>query len=195
MNARIRFSTSEIRERISPSEVKGLQLLNLAMLGGLVIFALLLLLIYIPMGQTTPPSPDNRMFLELMRWVFIFSALLGILVFSRFPTIWFRPSRLQKLLQDMSAGDQEQDPENTLKIFFQLYRQQLLIRLFILEGVALFGLVLLSFYISMGYEGSGPFILILLAPLFVFIFFTFRNFPQRERIASFIEEHIQRKLH
>ena len=88
-------------------------------------------------------------------------------------------------------GNEIKKPISKLMVVF---RSVMIIRLALLDGVALFGLVLLLLSASNGSLHERSIIWLALTPVVILLGFVFLTFPTKEKIVENIDTNILRKL-
>ena len=188
------YSKTEIGAKISAQDVKATQIMNIAMVAGVILFTFLIIFL----STKSVDNPENTgidiFVLSILIITLIIFALFSYLIVYFVPQFLFSSSKLEKRInQPFYDAQRNETNEPSLKLM-QLFRIQMIIRLALLEFVSLFGLVLLFLSINQDYIDSHPMAWLLLTPALIQIVYTIKNYPTKDNIIEFIENNMLHKL-
>ncbi len=187
------ITRNDIEEKLTGEHLRINRIISLALCAGPLFFLLVIVFLYQKnLSSNVEISQDN-----IVEEMIIVLSVLAVGVYSFyfiFPNIFLKKANLVKQLS-MPQMDKNNrlitDP--VLKII-ALDRTLMIIRLALLEGIALFSLVVLiqSLFIGVIYYNSNYWLLSI--PVFIVIAVVFTNYFSKEKTVSRIESGILYKL-
>ncbi|MDP3149230.1 MAG: hypothetical protein Q8N83_08910 [Ignavibacteria bacterium] len=189
MDAYKNITSREIEAKLNDGDMRGNRIISLAMLGGSFFF---LLIIIILSQKNASVETATRMVGDPNIFLIVFIAL-GFIVYSMFmvfPKIFLKKENLMKLLSATNEdGDQNNIVDPVTKII-GIDRTLMIIRLAQLEGITLFGLVILMMNVSEKNIFENPTNWIFLLPLFFQLIYVLNNCITTEKTVARIEANI-----
>jgi hypothetical protein len=194
MDELLKLYPEDVKQRIDPKQVRLAKVLCAALtLGPLVFLAVVL---FIPIGAIPMEQGDTELSREVL-WLML--GMLGILTLAEgvflvfLPTFVLAPVRLlprAKRALDPGKG-QFKDP---VAWMLSLHRLVLVMRAGILEGLSLFGVVVLFLARQTGFIQSDPLLWLSLVPLLILVVYQVATFPSSDSMAEFLTTRILKPL-
>jgi hypothetical protein len=185
----------DFENKINKQEIVALQIIYTAMAGGVLLMAIVFVFLTVGKTGTRPETPVSGITLPD-----VFAAAVVLMAFLLYPLAYYLPewqlksrrlkSRLEKPFYD-NKGAELTDP--VAKIMYIL-RTIMVVRLAILESLALVGLtgLFLSGIDGTRAENWHPWIFI--TPAVIFFIYTVKSFPNKARIVNYIDTKILRAI-
>lgn len=176
----MQLGRAEVQEGLRDQDLRTTQIIHIATVAGPVLFlAVVIFLRSMPgalggAGGGAEMGPDLGLTLLPITGVIALAAIVAAVVV---PNLMLKPQVLAKRLEAASS------PVSTM---VALHRTLDIIRLAILEGAALFGLVVLLLSVMGGYLDDNPVFWVGLAPLGILVLVGLVTFPSRTYLTSFI---------
>jgi hypothetical protein len=196
MKEYLKLTRYDLEHNLKAQEIISLQIISGAMVGGvLLLFLLSLFLFYNSSADSIELySPANDGLINILSAVLIILAIVLYTIFYLLPQFQCAPERLlNKLGKSFRDEKGNEIKEPVSKIMF-VFRGQMVIRLALLEVVALFGLILLCLSAINGSLHVRSIIWLTSTPAVIFLYFVFSNFSSKERIIENIDNNILKKL-
>lgn len=187
MEGYLKLSRIDLEIKLSTQHVRVSQIINLAMLAGPFIFIILTFIIFLKNKSLYIENTHNQDTIYLLIYVLIFLAVVIYSIFILYPRFFFKPDNLKKRLSRPFYDQTRKKIEDPITKLFILERILMISRLAMLEGVSLFGIVILFLAVSEGYMSTQSHLWFLLTPWFIQTAFVFINFPSKSRILDKIE--------
>lgn len=164
-------SRHEIREALDESTVRGMQIMQLALTVGVVLFTAFTVgrSIFSPQSAVSGTGPPDAGLLRTLSTANV-ALLVGAVVFGH---LLFR-ARISSGATDVAAA-------------VAALRAAILLRLALLEGAALFGVAICFLATTSGPPADPAIWLNLVSPA-AFVLFSAATFPTRERLASILAD-------
>ncbi len=179
----------ELQQYIEPRQVLVTRIIGFAMLAGPLIFLLVIWFISSQkIGQTETASAAFPG--EILINVFFGLILVVYSAAWYLPKIYLTRNNLQKLLAGLPQGGAINTPFEKVNRLLALDRQFMIIRGALLEGAALFGLVILFLHAVEQQPVTDLNRILLLLPVAVQLVFVIRNFGSTEAFVQRIEKNI-----
>lgn len=196
MDEYLTLTRYDLELNLKAQEIKGLQIINAAMVGGVLLLFFVTLFLYYKNSANAMDlySPANDGLINILSIALIILAIVLYAMAYVLPQLQSTPERLlNKLGKDFrdEKGNEIKDPVSKIMYAF---RGHMIIRLALLEVVALFGLMLLYLSAINGSLHVRSIIWLTSIPAFIFFGFVFLNFPTKERIIENIDNTILKKL-
>jgi len=190
----VNISRFELEEKITSREVKTLQIVNIWMVGSVIIFLAVILLLFYKNSSDVASMSDNQYYSQILLISLIVIAILEYSLVYYLPKFQLTTGKLKIRLSSVfydPKGKIKNEPVFTL---LQIYRMLMIIRLAMLDGVAIFGLFVLYYAVSNNLIYSQPIYWISIIPLIIIVLFVYFYFPTKEKIIFYIEKNILDKL-
>ena len=182
------ISRYEIEEKLTGENFKINRIIGFALFTGP--FILLLVVVYLYQqkegGLSEQQSTD---FIQIMLTVFLIMAASIYLLVAVLPKIFLSKENLVKMLSSTFVKKQDEKNSSVIKLIL-VDRTLMIIRLAMMEGVTLFGLVImmLSVFNSVIYTNESYFLLVL--PWIAQLIFTINNYFNKDKVVERIYNEI-----
>lgn len=194
MTHRPPVSLPEFQQAVQGGTVRALQLIYAAIAGGVLLFACVVAWLAVAESSGEGAAPGQ---VELIQWMSLGHLVLAAAGFSLVGGVYDRMlivARLEKTPATPVAATQGKAVEQAARVepYLAVLRTAEIVRLAMLEAVALFGLVVLLLAALQGVLQAEPvYWLNLLSTLFLLLFVAL-NFPTAERLEKVFREKLQR---
>lgn len=179
MEELLKLNKEDVARNLKPQSLRTAQIIQFAVIIGPVLFFGVCLVL----GATVEGPPAGEPEVEMLLLPIAGFMLLGALIAgSVVPNLILKPDSLAGRAASL-AGD-------PVEWAVSLYRLVVLIRMSLLEGAALFGLVILMLAVLGNRLGEYPVIWLSALPLLVHAACGFVTFPSRSNVVEFIETRI-----
>ncbi|MBN2426024.1 MAG: hypothetical protein JXR46_06605 [Calditrichaceae bacterium] len=183
------ITRSEIEQHISPALLRVNTIITLAILAGPFILLIGIIVIY-QTGQNIGTADSiYGTFIFLIR-IFVIYLFLLYGAYIILPKFMLKSEFIKKRISDAEPGT----PVETSVIFLgkltNFDRQFMIIRLALLEGASLFGMVLLFMAINNGPVESMPEIWLFVVPSLIQLIITIKEYLPKEKLIQRIEKYI-----
>lgn len=179
----------EIEKKLTSGHLRINRIISLALCAGSFLFLVIILFLY-QKKTITQPELESISLIHNLCLVFI---LLAVVVYSTFlllPKIFLKQESLKKQLLGAEYDQNINKIDDPALRLISLDRTLMIIRLAQLEGVTLFGLVVLMLSVQNGYIYVNNALWLLTLPLFVMLGFTLTNYITKEKTIMRIENNI-----
>ncbi len=188
MEALKNISRNDIEEKLVGENLQTNRILSLAMCGGSLVFFIFIVFLYNKNVSENMKVIDNSL-TDMMTIVLL---VLGMGLYAAsliYPKIYWKKKNIEPLFNS-SVSAKYQTAADSASILIGADRSLMILRLAMMNGVTLFGLVCL--YLA---AGSGELYLnsnywFLATPMFIFILVVLTNFISKEKYISRIENAI-----
>ncbi len=187
------ISTIQVEQKISDIETRQMKTINIAMvMGVLILLIATMYLNYFGSNSGTGGADYNVLNIFLIM-VFALMIIGYPLVFS-IHKILLSPGRIAKIHKQGFRDTQGKKVENPVEILLVQYRTLMIIKLAILEGIALLGITsfLTGVFADLMQEMNVYWFL--LFPSIFFFIFVYLFFPTRDKVVFYIEQNILPKF-
>jgi len=177
----------EIAQGLTAQEFNISRIISLALLAGALMFLLVILVFYqINVERAFEVPADYE--LDVFVYVLLFLSVVGYYVFIILPNFFLKPANLKKRIAQLPDQQPGQTVESSLRALISIDRVFMVIRLAVLDGISIFGLVILFLAVLDGtlYEDSRWWLLTL--PLLIQAGITFRYYVSREQMIARLEK-------
>jgi len=176
------ISRHELEAKISETQIRVMQIMYIAM-GVTQAAMITVVAVFYKIGKTRPlpEEPINTLSLKYMMLALVFAALLEYGLFIILPKL-----RLAMAGATFIAGNQ-QNTIDKIPLLLSAYRSITIIRLALLEGVALFGIVILLLAVTQFTIYSQSAYWLCLTPSVILFAYLYLFFPTRDRVIFYIE--------
>ena len=177
----------EIAQGLTAQEFNISRIISLAMLAGAFMFLLVILVFYqINLERAFEVPVDYE--LDVMIYLFLLLSVIGYYVFIILPNFFLKPANLRKRITQLPNQQTNLPMEESLRALISLDRVFMVIRLAVLDGISIFGLIILFLAVISGtvYEDSRWWLLTL--PLLIQAVITFRFYISREQKIARLEK-------
>jgi hypothetical protein len=187
------ISRFDIDDKLSVEQLRISRTICFAMVAGVLIFLLLILFLY----YTQEINNDlriNESYVFILKNIMPIIALIIYSVFLLFPGFFLKPENIRKRLAQVMYDQNRKkidDPVEKLIIFDRLY---MVLRMAMLEGVSLFGMVVLLQAVTNAYIKDNPILWLWILPFFILAVFGFKNYLHKDSYIERIENQILVKL-
>lgn len=177
----------EIEQVLTAQEFNISRIISLAILAGAFIFFLVILVFYqINMERPFEAPADYE--LDVVIYFFLFISVVGYYVFLILPNFFLKPANLRKRIAQLPDQQSGQTMASSLQALISVDRVFMVIRLAVLNGISIFGLVILFLAVIDGtvYEDKRWWLLTF--PVLIQAGITFRYFVSREQMIARLEK-------
>jgi|GEM_PF-2825990 len=177
----------EIAQGLTAQEFNISRIISLALLAGALMFLLVILVFYqINVERAFEVPADYE--LDVFVYVLLFLSVVGYYVFIILPNFFLKPANLKKRIAQLPDQQTSHTTESSLRALISVDRVFMVIRLAVLDGISIFGLVILFLAVIDGtvYEDSRWWLLTL--PLLIQAGITFRFYTSREQMIARLEK-------
>lgn len=186
----------DLETKLTLQEIRVTQLIALVMVMMVILFSIILLFLYSQRSAVLPVEsavPENNI-VPILSLLLLVLAVVEYAIAYILPKIMFSPPKLKIRLSEPFAHKQDRPISELIQVLVGIYRVRLIIILAILEGVALFGLVVLFLAITQGiiYENNNYWLNFV--PALILLIYAIKNFPNKERMIEYIEKQILNPL-
>ena len=175
-----KMSLEKFQAEITVKDITPIQVITFALNAGAIVFLIVTLYLYFSNPNAPSEIPEGSSYLDLMLYIMLFVFIVSIFtskIFSKRVLLGKMDSAYENI--DIKASTEK----NSLLVFNTHH----IIKLAILEGSTLFGLVVLLYAALNGMLNSfSPYWLGLL-PLIYFLFISFTTFPTKEKIIEVLK--------
>ncbi len=194
MEENVNLNRSELESILPIQEVRISQIINMAMMVGVIIFSLIIFYMHSLTSSDEFYYDSETNISPLLSKIFIFIALINYSLLYIIPKFVFSPQVIKNKLSASVISNQGETLTDSISKLIYLNRTYMLIQIAILEGVALFGLVILFISIQEGLIYTNSYYWLLFTPTIIMIIYIIKNFPTKQKIAQQIEENILKPL-
>ncbi|MEJ2546162.1 MAG: hypothetical protein P8Y99_19025 [Calditrichaceae bacterium] len=188
------LSRTEIENNMSNEQLRVSQIISLSMVIGVTMFVIIILFSYFQNDTTVISQNVDTSTINILIIVLLIIALIIYSIFNLILKIIFTPQRIKERFSapyDMYQDKKVTQPVLRLLIF---HRIQMIIRMVMLEGVALYGIVILFLCVKDGIIYTNSNYWFLLSPSIIMIAYIAQNFPTKQKVAEQIEEDILKPI-
>ena len=188
------LSKSELESKLPDQEVRISQIINLAMMAGVIIFSMIILYMYSALNSDDYYFNPETSISPLLVKVLIIIGLINYSLLYIIPKFIFSPQSIKNRLSGTVITKQGDPLTDSISKLIYLHRTYMLIQIAILEFVALFGLVILFISIQEGLIYSDSDYWLLFVPAIIMILYIIKNFPTKQKMAEQIENNFLKSL-
>jgi len=174
----------DFQKVLTPTNVKGLQIIHIALVLGIFFFAGMVAFLSVSFSKTGTQSGTS--IVRMLSYAHLMTALILYVLSNR---IYNRALEAQRPMDSSLAGQSAE--ESRLKLaerFFQSIRTAVIIRLALLEGVALFGLTICLIASTWGVIQIQPIYWLNALSSLAFIVYAIGNLPTKARLEKIFRE-------
>jgi hypothetical protein len=184
MNPESRLTYSELRQHLTPENIKPIQIIQLSLASGLIIVGALVLLLY----YQIKPSQDHAVsgVLFLVRMLSLMHVMFAIPMYFLSPIIlkkMISKDRLSKIPHGAVSNTEPTEMTQSEKCLFMI-RSAIIVRSAMYEGVAFFGLTILLLGAAKGILQSHTVYWVNAFSTIVALWLMLKTFPSREMILD-----------
>jgi hypothetical protein len=194
MDEFLSINRSELEIKLPNQEVRISQIISLAMLAGVIIFSMFMLYMYSVMNSEDYYFDPETSISPLLTKVLIIIGLINYSLLYIIPKFVFSPQAIKNRLSTPVMTNQNDPLTDSISKLVYLHRTYMLIKISIMEFVALFGLVVLFLSIQEGLIYTNSDYWLLFTPTIIMIIYIIKNFPTKQKIAEQLEENFLKPL-
>lgn len=177
----------ELESKLPDEQIRITQIICLAMMIGVFMFMAILIFMYFQNENINNNYADYDTS-SVFSVVLVIIAGIVYTMFNVIPKIIFSPEKIKQRLSQGIPTYQEMVVSDPVIRLLLLHRAQMIIKMAMLEGVALFGLVNLFYFITDGTIYTNNNYWLVLIPAFIMFVYIIINFPTKQKIAEQIEK-------
>ncbi len=182
MQSLANISRHELEAKISNSWIRTMQMLYIAMALALAVMITVVAVFYtLAKERPMPEEPVNSLSLQYMVLALIFVALLEYMLFIILPKMRLAMGGTSLLSANL------QNFTDRIPLLLSIYRSTAVIRLALLEGVAVFGLLIVLVAVTQFSIYTQSAYWLCLTPSVIFFAYIYLFFPTRERVIFYFE--------
>jgi hypothetical protein len=182
------ISRYEIENKLTGENFKINKIIGYALLTGPFIFLLFIIYLYQQNKGGTPEQQSVNL-IELMRIIFFVLALSTYSLAAVLPKIFLRKEKIIKRLSGTSVQERYQNDAPIMKLI-GVDRTLMIIRLSLMEGVTLFGFVILMLSVSNSVIYKYESYWLLIVPWILQLIFTINNYFNKGKVVERIYNEI-----
>ncbi len=175
------LSRQKLEEELTPEMLKPLQIIFLALTSGIIIFFLIVLYVFL----NNSPDESQMYYDTEVDNILLITFVVFFIVIMFMSKIF--PEKLFEAGNEQSENILKTD-DSDVKKAVSILTTYFIIRLSMMEGVTLFGLIILLITALSGALHVNLIYWIGIIPMFIFIGFSISSFPTKEKIIRFIIE-------
>ena len=188
-------TTLQLREGITQQQVRTMQIITLAMMAGVVV----MIGVVFYFMQNTYVDPVNfvqerQQATRLLIYIVILIAAMQYMMAAFIVRGMLTKQRLRGMIDRPSIFHLQSTPPDPVTVLMNIYRQLLIIRLAIFEGVALMGLVVFLFCGMNGTIKLYPLCWLALVPSVVLFLFAYIFYPTKDKVIFWIDNNLLPKI-
>lgn len=183
----------DIENSLSKEHLRISRIISITMVIGVLFLFFIILYFYSASENqvdTLPKTDDVAFFSNII----LIITIVDYIIFLIFPRFFLTRKNIQNRLVQLAFDKNNKKTENPvikLIIFDRIY---MIIRLAMLEGVALFGMVVLYLSVTNGELFFRPLLWLWVIPGIILVFFIFQNYLFKESYVDRIENQILARL-
>lgn len=186
MNDYLNLFRYDIKNKLSDGQLMVSRIISLAIAVGPVIFLLVILIIYLR-NKHNLIDYEASDFINLLIYVFIIIAIGAYGAFLFIPQFFSKPEYLRKRFSKPILDQKRNEIKDPIQKLFFLDRTLMVIQLALLEGVSIFGMVVLFVSVVTGYIYTHSLLWLLILPWLFQAIYTVQNFISKEKYLDRIE--------
>ncbi len=182
----------DIEKKLSNELLRISRIISSAMVVGPTLFLFFIIFLYLK-SDSLAGDEYNALDINIFSTIVLVIAILNYTAFFIFPIFYLKPKNVLNRLSQIADQSRNKidDPVIKLILFDRIY---MIIRLAILEGVALFGMVILFQAVSGGQINENPNLWLWIIPIIVLGIFVLNNYISKDKYIERIENQFLSKL-
>lgn len=187
------ISRTQIEAKLDGENLRVNRIISLAIMSGAILFLCVIIFLYLKSDPKQINNPQTDL-TETLTMVLAFIALSIYSGFFLLPKFFLNKKNIERQIKTMQLTNGHNSTNDPVQMLINIDRTLMIIRLALLEAVALFGLVILMLSILNGSIHENGIYWYLTAPLFLLIILVLTNFIPKEKMIMRIEGEILFKL-